>query len=117
MDNNDIIFLGGSGRATPGGHQQPSPAYKGRGSNAGNAWAAAAQNWAKGAGGADGRTPRGMAGDITPRGPVAGGENTPSYNKGGYSTTPRYNIIYSSYLYLIYYLFCDNCNGSKLGAK
>ena len=73
---------------TPGGG-----AYRGRGSGAGNAWAAAAQNWA----GGGGRTPRGMAGDITPRG--AAGETTPAYGGnsrpggGGYSTTPRYKVI------------------------
>ena len=76
------------GQASPG----PGAAYKGRGSNAGNAWAAAAQSWAGGSGrgGGGGRTPRLAEGDITPRGPHVGGENTPSYNRtGGYSTTPR----------------------------
>jgi transcription elongation factor SPT6 len=81
--NPQRVAAPGGGRATPGA----SPAYKGRGSNAGNAWAEAAQNWA----GGGGRTPRGMAGDVTPRGAVAGGENTPSYNRAGYSTTPRYD--------------------------
>lgn len=59
-----------SGSQTPSSRPSASPAYKGRGSGAGNAWAAAAESWA---GGAGRRTPRGD-----------------DRGQKGYSTTPRH---------------------------
>ena len=66
---------GPPGGNTPGGSRPAaSPAYRGRGSSAGNLWAAAAESWA---GGSGRRTPRGDGGG-------GGGQK-------GYSTTPRYD--------------------------